>query len=153
VNKLELKIPPPLVAFAIGVIMWALSLLGIGALPRSLVITAFAIVVALVGIAIALSGNVAFHRAKTTVNPFKPQTASALVTSGIYRRTRNPMYLGMLVVLVGWAVFLANVLSALAIVLFPAYITRFQIKPEERVLLSLFGERYVHYSHQVRRWL
>jgi protein-S-isoprenylcysteine O-methyltransferase Ste14 len=87
------------------------------------------------------------------VNPLKPQTASALVASGIYRYTRNPMYLGMLVVVVGWAVFLANVLSALAIVLFPAYITRFQIKPEERVLLSLFGEQYVHYSHQVRRWL
>jgi len=73
--------------------------------------------------------------------------------SGIYRVTRNPMYLGMLLVLVGWAVFLANGLAVIAIALFPAYITRFQIKPEERALTALFGEQYASYSSRVRRWI
>lgn len=150
---LELKVPPPLVAAGVGLIMWGLSLLQWAAFPRGRVLMAAAIFIGVIGIGIAVSGNVAFRRAKTTVNPFKPQTASSLVTSGIYRRTRNPMYLGMLVVLVGWAVFLADALSMLAVVLFPAYITRFQIKPEERALLGLFGDAYASYTSRVRRWL
>ena len=151
-NKLELKIPPPVVAIAVGAIMWGLSRAGIGAASAGGSITAAA-VIALIGLGIALSGNVAFHRARTTVNPFKPETASSLVTSGIYRFTRNPMYLGMFVALVGWAVFLANLLSAMTLLLFPLYITRFQIQPEERALLSLFGEPYASYMTRVRRWL
>ena len=152
-KMLELKVPPPLVAAGVGLIMWSLSLPQLAAFPRGRVLMAAAIFIAVIGIGIAVSGNVAFRRARTTVNPFKPQTASSLVTSGIYRRTRNPMYLGMLVVLVGWAVFLADALSMLAVVLFPAYITRFQIKPEERALLGLFGDAYASYTSRVRRWL
>ena len=152
-NALEHKVPPPLVAVAVGLIMWGLSLLGMGALPRNHLSTGAAIVIAVLGVAAAVFGNVSFRRAKTTVNPFKPETASSLVTSGIYRVTRNPMYLGMLLVLVGWAVFLANGLAVIAIALFPAYITRFQIKPEERALMALFGEQYASYSSRVRRWI
>lgn len=151
-NVLELKIPPPVVAIAVGAVMWGVSRFGIGALPGGGSIGVAAIV-ALAGLGIALSGNVAFHRAKTTVNPFKPETASSLVTSGIYRFTRNPMYLGMLVALAGWAVFLANLLSAVALALFPLYITRFQIKPEERALLALFGASYTAYLARSRRWI
>ena len=152
-KALEHKIPPPVVAVAVGLIMWGLSLLGVGALSRNRVSTGIAIVIVLLGVAAALFGNISFRRAKTTVNPFKPETASSLVTSGIYRVTRNPMYLGMLLVLVGWAVFLANGLAVIAIALFPAYITRFQIKPEERALMALFGEQYASYSSRVRRWI
>jgi len=152
-NALEHKVPPPLVAVAVGLIMWGLSMLGVGALPPNGVRTGVAIVIALLGVAAAVFGNISFRRAKTTVNPFKPETASSLVTSGIYRVTRNPMYLGMLLVLVGWAVFLANGLAVIAIALFPAYITRFQIKPEERALMALFGEQYASYSSRVRRWI
>jgi len=152
-KALEHKVPPPLVAVAVGLIMWGLSTLGVGVLPRSHVGTGVAIVIAVLGVGAAVFGNISFRRAKTTVNPFKPETASSLVTSGIYRVTRNPMYLGMLLVLVGWAVFLANGLAVIAIALFPAYITRFQIKPEERALMALFGEQYASYSSRVRRWI
>jgi len=152
-KALEHKIPPPVVAVAVGLIMWGLSMLGVGALPRGQLSTGVAIAIALLGVAAAVFGNISFRRAKTTVNPFKPETASSLVTSGIYRVTRNPMYLGMLLVLVGWAVFLANGLAVIAIALFPAYITRFQIKPEERALTALFGEQYASYSSRVRRWI
>lgn len=152
-KALELKVPPPLLALAFGAGMWALSLAGIGAWPRGPAATVAAIVIALVGISLVVAGNLTFHRAKTTVNPFKPETASSLVTGGIYRVTRNPIYVGLLVVLAGWAVFLANAFSLLGLALFPLYMTRFQIIPEERALRSLFGDAYFRYSSRVRRWL
>jgi protein-S-isoprenylcysteine O-methyltransferase Ste14 len=153
-SALELKVPPPLVALLIGVAMWALSRLT-QSVTVSVVfpITMTAVVIGLVGGGITLSGAIAFRRAKTTVDPFRPESASSLVTFGVYRMTRNPMYVGLLMVLIGWAVFLVNVWSALGPLVFVAYITRFQIQPEERALASLFGEAYASYKSRVRRWL
>ncbi|GEQ77703.1 hypothetical protein CTTA_4708 [Comamonas testosteroni] len=96
---------------------------------------------------------VAFRRAKTTVNPVKANMASSLVIRGVYRYTRNPMYVGLLITLLAWAMFLANLLTALWAVVFVLYITRFQIIPEERVLTSLFGAEYGAYKGRVRRWV
>ena len=76
-----------------------------------------------------------------------------LVTSGVYRYTRNPMYLGMACLLLAWAVYLQNPLALLGVPLFMAYITQFQIKPEERMLVKLFGDAFIRYRQQVRRWL
>ncbi len=87
------------------------------------------------------------------MNPIKPGAASSLVSSGVYRFTRNPMYLGLSVTLLGWAMFLSNPLALLAVPLFVLYINRFQIDPEERVLSSLFGAEYAAYKEKVRRWL
>ncbi len=87
------------------------------------------------------------------MNPIKPGAASSLVSSGVYRFTRNPMYLGLSVTLLGWAMFLSNPLALLAVPLFVLYINRFQINPEERVLSSLFGAEYAAYKEKVRRWL
>ena len=83
----------------------------------------------------------------------KPQAASSLVVAGVYKITRNPMYLGLSLVLVGWAVFLWSAWALLGPVVFVAYISRFQIAPEERVLASLFGSEYSAYKTKVRRWL
>jgi len=94
-----------------------------------------------------------FRRARTTLSPMAPAAASSLVTSGVYRFTRNPMYLGLLLVLVGWADFLA---SPIALVLTPGfvlYMNRCQILPEERALLATFGVEYAAYKGRVRRWL
>jgi protein-S-isoprenylcysteine O-methyltransferase Ste14 len=113
----------------------------------------FAAVLVATGLVMGISGVVTFRKAKTTIDPTKPYTASSLVTRGVYSVSRNPMYLGGLIILLGWAVFLV---SALAFFLLPAYvlyINRFQIKPEERALKSLFGDAYVDYQSRVRRWV
>ena len=112
-----------------------------------------AVILALVGVAIALSGVISFRRAQTTVNPLKPETSTALVTTGIYRITRNPMYLGMLAVLLAWAAYLSSAWALLGPVAFALYITRFQIIPEERALQSLFSTTFVEYTQRTRRWL
>jgi len=108
---------------------------------------------ALIGIVTCLAGVVSFKRAKTTVNPMKPDATSSLVVSGVYRYTRNPMYLGFLLILLGWAAFQANALALVVLPLFVLYMSRFQIAVEERVLASLFADDYAEYCARVRRWL
>jgi protein-S-isoprenylcysteine O-methyltransferase Ste14 len=94
-----------------------------------------------------------FWKVHTTVNPMKPSSTSSLVTSGIYHFTRNPMYLGLLFILIGWALYLANVLAFLFLPAFILYMNRFQIEPEERALTALFGQEFFEYASRVRRWL
>lgn len=152
-KSLELKIPPPIVALLTAAAMWGLAKISPSlAVPHDLRIW-MAVGIALPGIAFDIAGAVRFFRAKTTVNPLKPQKSSSLVTSGIYRLTRNPMYLGMLMALLGWCVYLSAPLAFLGPVFFMFYIGRFQIAPEERVLTSLFGDEYAAYCKRVRRWL
>ena len=105
------------------------------------------------GAVISALGVVSFRRAGTTVNPIKPETAGSLVVSGIYRRTRNPMYLGFLLGLAGWAVFLSNALAFIFLPVFVLYLNRFQISREERALASVFGKDFAAYQSKVRRWL
>jgi protein-S-isoprenylcysteine O-methyltransferase Ste14 len=95
----------------------------------------------------------AFIRAHTTTSPMQPQRASALVTTGIFRVTRNPMYLGLLLLLGGWAIYLANPLAGLVLPIFVLYLNRFQIAAEEAALTRNFGGTYTAYQHRVRRWL
>ena len=87
------------------------------------------------------------------MNPFKPSATSALVSDGVYRFTRNPMYVGLLITLLGWAAFLSQPAALVFVPLFVLYITQFQIKPEERILSSMFGTEYAEYKAKVRRWL
>lgn len=110
-------------------------------------------VIAVLGVLIALAGIVQFKIAKTTINPSKPDKTNQLVVHGIYRITRNPMYLGMVLVLLAAIIKLGSVLGLITLPLFMVYITYFQIKPEERIIESLFGKQYVNYKSKVRRWL
>jgi protein-S-isoprenylcysteine O-methyltransferase Ste14 len=131
---------------------WASRTTPLVAMPTLLrvgVSAAFGLIGGFVGIA----GTIAFRNARTTVNPMKPANASALVTGGVYHFTRNPMYLALLFVLLGWAVFLASFFALLGALAFVLYITRFQIKPEERTLSKIFGSSYDKYMKQVRRWV
>jgi protein-S-isoprenylcysteine O-methyltransferase Ste14 len=152
-RALELKIPPPAIALLVAAAMWGISrvtpLVELPALVRSIA----GIALAVAGGGIALAGNVTFRRAGTTVNPFKPDTASALVTTGIYRHTRNPMYVGLALLLLGWAAYLCSIPALLGLPIFVLYINRFQIAPEERALTGLFGAAYTDYQARVRRWL
>ena len=151
-NSLELKIPPPLVALLTGLLMWsAARLVPPLALPGVMRV-AVAVVLAGAGVGLAISGVLTFKRAKTTVNPTTPAAASALVRTGVFRFTRNPMYLGLLLCLVAWAVYLSNALALLIVPLFVLYMNRFQIAPEERALATLFGDAYAAYKREVRRW-
>ncbi|MBF0469291.1 MAG: isoprenylcysteine carboxylmethyltransferase family protein [Desulfamplus sp.] len=150
---LELKIPPVLVFFLTIAVMWALSLISneLGA-DKNIRFLIGAVLI-LIGGLIIISGVLGFRKARTTVNPVKPYKASSLVCSGIYSYTRNPMYTGLFFVLVAWGCFLDNIFSLLFVFVFLLYMTRFQIKPEERVLESIFGKDYRLYKEQVRRWL
>jgi protein-S-isoprenylcysteine O-methyltransferase Ste14 len=146
-------IPPPAVAVLIAGAMWGVSLTTPSlAVPASIRVVA-AVTIALAGGIVSLSGVISFRRARTTVNPMKPETASSLVTTGIYRFTRNPMYVGLLFVLVAWAVFLSTAWAFVGPLVFVLYINRFQIAPEERVLSAMFGTAYSAYKLKVRRWL
>jgi protein-S-isoprenylcysteine O-methyltransferase Ste14 len=152
-NALELKIPPPLVALFVAILMWLTpTLAGSPSIPLGLR-RAVALALLCLGLSIAVSGVVAFRQARTTVNPIRASSASALVSSGVYRFTRNPMYLGLLLELIAWAMFLSNPLAFLLLPVYVLYINRFQIIPEERVLTSLFGTEYSAYKKSVRRWL
>ena len=152
-RTVELKIPPVVTVLLIGTLMWATARVATGfrfTLPAGRVI---ALGLAGTGIATALLGVVSFRRAKTTVNPLKPAAASSLVVVGIYQLTRNPMYLGMLLILLGWAVFLANFLVLIFPVAYVPVMNRLQILPEEKALTEKFGTEFASYKNQVRRWL
>ena len=152
-RALELKIPPPVVALLVAAAMWGISRVTPSLEVPALVREAAAITLAIAGIGTAVSGVVAFRHANTTTSPFKPETATSLVVSGAYRITRNPMYVGLGVVLLGWAAYLASVPALLGLPVFVMYMGRFQIAPEERALSALFGSAYADYQSRVRRWL
>jgi protein-S-isoprenylcysteine O-methyltransferase Ste14 len=101
----------------------------------------------------AFSGFYAFGRAKTTISPIHIEEASALVTTGIYHYTRNPMYIGLLMLLLAFTAYLAVPWALVGPLAFALFIARFQIIPEERVLAAKFGDAYRAYQAQVRRWL
>lgn len=105
------------------------------------------------GAASSGAGIVAFRKARTTVNPFTPHASSALVTSGIYRVTRNPMYLGFLCLLLGECLLLGNLAGLTVGPAFVGYLNRFQIVPEERALEARFGRDFQAYTARVRRWI
>ena len=100
-----------------------------------------------------ISAVASFIRLRTTVDPRYPEKASKLVVVGIYRYSRNPMYLAIAIVLFGISIFLGALSSLLILFLFVAYINRFQIVPEEQILKEKFGRQYLEYADQVRRWI
>ena len=150
---LELKIPPAATGVVTATGMWLTS----HALPQFTFTNAplriVAVVMGIAGAVVTGAAVLSFMRAHTTLNPMKPSSASSLVQSGIYRFTRNPMYLGLLFVLTGWALYLANALAFLFLLAFVFYMNRFQIEPEERALTALFGQEFIEYASRVRRWI
>ncbi len=146
-------VPPPVLALAAAAAMWALA--GQSGLPRFDFPgrAGLAIAVAGAGLAIDLVSVAAFIRARTTVNPLAPSKSSALVVNGLYRFSRNPMYLGMLLILIGWAIWLAQPVTLLGAAVFAVLIEALQIRPEEAALEAKFGDAYGAYKKRVRRWL
>ena len=150
---LETRIPPPLVMLLCAGIGWLGSRLwpeAVLPLPMRALMSGGVIGI---GVALNLLPKLAFQRARTTVNPLRPSASSALVTRGMYRYTRNPMYLGQLLQLLAWAFWLENLATFAFLPAFVAWMTRFQIIPEERILGIKFGNDYADYLNRVRRWI
>ena len=150
---LELRVPPVALFIAAALVMAAVA--GIsgewrGAFPGQLL--AASLLLLLAGL-VGLAGVRAFARHATTVNPLRPERASRLVATGIYRYSRNPMYLSLLLALAAWATWLGSIAAAVVVPLFAWAMTRWQIRPEERALTALFGEEFEAYRRRVRRWL
>lgn len=147
---LELKLPPLLLV--------ALAALGMAWLPAAPAPTPSlqsmaALLLMLAGFAVCVAGVLAFRRARTTVDPMHPEQASRLVIVGVYRHSRNPMYLGFVIALAGWGLWLGSPLTAGVVAGVALYLDRLQIVPEERALQARFGEAFTGYCRQVRRWL
>jgi protein-S-isoprenylcysteine O-methyltransferase Ste14 len=154
-HALELKIPPLLVlAIFVAIVIGIASLAPLHAFNVSFTGQYLAsAMLAAAGLVTAVAGVIEFRRSKTTVNPLTPQAATTVVASGIFAYSRNPMYVGMALVLLAVVVLSGSVVALLCVPAFCAYITQFQIKPEERMLEQVFEARYSAYMTQVRRWL
>jgi len=152
-DKLKNRIPPPIIMLISAAVMWGLSQASIN-IEISYSISIFSLfTLALMGVFFCIAGVVSFKLAKTTTNPLKPEAASSLVVSGIYKYSRNPMYLGFALFLLAWSVYLASILSIVGVVAFVLYMIQFQIKPEEAALKKVFGYEFEQYQSKVRRWL
>lgn len=145
------RIPPPL-AFAIAAVgMWLIgSNVETGHFSYQTVVGSLIIVL---GLGIVIVSLRQFAVAGTTPNPMQPKEASQLVTSGIYSISRNPMYVGDAIMLAGLLIWIGSALNFVPLIVFIAYIDRFQIAAEEKALMAIFGERYVAYRREVGRWL
>ncbi|MDV9043244.1 isoprenylcysteine carboxylmethyltransferase family protein [Stenotrophomonas sp. RAC2] len=150
---LETRIPPPLVMLLCAGIGWLASRLWPGAVLPVPMPALLASGVVAIGLVLNLLPKLAFQRARTTVNPLRPSASSALVTRGVYRYTRIPMYLGQATVLAGGMLYLQNPVALLAVPLFVLYINRWQIVPEERALAVRFPDAWAEFRRRVRRWL
>lgn len=120
------------------------------AIPAS---TQLALALAVLGAVAALAGVVAFRAAGTTVNPLTPGGASAVVRRGVYRLSRNPMYVGLVAGLLGWGLYLSHALALACVPVIAWWLDRFQIAAEEQAMRAKFGQAFDEYAQSVRRWL
>ena len=152
-SKLSLKIPPVAQGIIALMLIWLFNryipILNIDIIFKG----AFSLVIICIGGFVGILGIAAFIKLRTTVDPRNPDKASKLVIVGVYRYSRNPMYLAIVLILAGVSVYLGALSSILVVFFFVAYINRFQIVPEDQMLEKKFGENYVQYTKQVRRWL
>jgi protein-S-isoprenylcysteine O-methyltransferase Ste14 len=151
--RLQLKVPPAIQLVIAAGLMWGLAELtpDLG-LDRDLRTWLYRGLTVLGGL-VVVRGWWDFRRARTTVDPTRPHKASSLVVTGAYRFSRNPMYLGFLLLLIGWAAFLDNAYSLAALPLIVLSLTQLQIRPEEDALQSRFGSDWEDYARRVRRWI
>ena len=145
------KIPPPIVTLFFGLCIYFSRDYFLSYEYKLLDILSY--MCYFIGLFILILAVNSFKKQSTTVNPIKIENASSLVTSGVFEYSRNPMYLGMALILLGLALMFNMIGGILFTLLFTIYITKFQIKPEEEVMERLFGEDFLKYKKNVRMWL
>ena len=150
---MKLLIPPPIQALLSAIMMCLINRYFTHANFSLNGINIFALIFLIIAAIIIILSMYKFKKIKTTISPLRPNKTSSLVNSGIYAYTRNPMYLGLLLMLFSTALFLKNLISFLIIPLFILFITKNQILPEEESLENIFGEEYKNYKKKVRRWI
>ena len=148
---METKIPPPIVTLVFGLSIYFSR--GIFQLVEIKYSFYFGIILLILGFIILISAVRLFRKDETTVNPLSPEQATKLVTDGIFKYSRNPMYLGMALVLGSIAIFFNLIGGIILVALFCAYITKFQILPEERAMRDLFSDDFDKYTKVTRRWI
>lgn len=149
---MELKLPPAIVFLFFGIMMYILAtFLPFGFFDFFGRILLAKILLAFGGL-VVFAALFQFYIAKTTIDPTKPNNTSKLVVNGVFKFSRNPMYLAMLVVLLAFGIFLGNAFNTLIAAAFVGYMNRFQIIPEERILLDKFGRSFKEYCTLTRRW-
>ena len=145
------KIPPPLVVLILVIsTFFSSKKIDLIQIPFQ---TSISIFILSIGILILLNPVLKFKKSKTTINPIKFKKVNKLVTSGIYKYSRNPMYLGLLIIVISSSIFYLNIYSILTPLFFYLWINRFQIKREEVFLTEKFGEDYLSYKKKTRRWI
>ena len=152
-NALALKVPP-----VAQVIITAAAMYGVSKMVPALTFslngsTALAVALGVMGLSLGIMGVTQFRIAQTTPNPQALEKVSSLVTSGVYQYSRNPMYVGLVLILLGWAFYLSHFLAFVLLPIFILYMTRFQIQPEEQMMARKFGKTYQDYLNKVRRWI
>jgi len=152
-KKLRLKIPPPIVGFAFAVMIWLLSEnLSVHFMDAEARQIAALFLLGVAG-TIDVWAILSFRSAKTTIDPRYPYKTSSIVSHGIYQFTRNPMYLGLVLILTALSIYLDTLPGLLCVLGFILYMNTFQIEAEEELLEEQFGELYLNYKKGVRRWI
>ena len=146
--NLDTKIPPPIVTIITLSIIYLFDLN-----EYNLNTDIISIITLFIGLIFIISAVIQFINRKTTVNPTKPHKTSTLVITGTYKITRNPMYLGMLLIIISFALYKTSIISLILIPLFIFYINKFQIEPEEFEMRKKFGKEYEDYCKKVDRWI
>lgn len=145
------KIPPPLVVLILVIsTFFSSKTIDLIQIPFQTLISIF---IFSIGILILINPVLKFKKSKTTINPIKFKKVNKLVTSGIYKYSRNPMYLGLLMIVISSSIFYLNIYSILTPLFFYLWINRFQIKREEIFLTEKFGKDYLSYKSNTRRWI
>ena len=148
---MKTKIPPPILALLMIVIVYFSSLI-IEPFTFGYRI-ALSVFIVVIGLACAIPSFRLFAKHKTTISPFTPSETTALVTVGMYRYSRNPMYLGLVLLNIAATIFFGTWLGIIIVATFIFLLNLLQIIPEEEALLDIFGEEYIEYKKKVRRWI
>lgn len=133
--------------------IWIISKYTAGFEIKNITKNSIVTLITITGVIFGFSGVISFKKSNTSVDPTKPESADTLVSSGIYRVSRNPMYLSLVFLLIAMVLYLESLWSIIVVCLFVVYMNRFQIIPEERAMIKLFGNEYVDYMQRVRRWI